>query len=103
MTNITFPKLTDLINVSDPLNWTRLFTYGWFEIFGVWAIAMFVGVIGGALYMKYDNALGTMIWFIIMGIFLGGLLDAGVLYIFGVISMFILGFLLYQVFISKRG
>ena len=103
MTNITFPKLSDLINVSEPLNWTRMFTYAWTDIFGLWFFAMVVGVIGGALYMKYDNALGTFVWFIVMGIFLGSIINAGILYIFGILCMFILGFLLYRVFINKRG
>ncbi len=102
MTNVTLPKLSDLINISSGVfEWSRIFTYAWFEVFGLWTIAMFVGVIGGALYMKYENTAVPMIWFIVMGIFLGRVIEGGVLYIFGIISMFILGFLLYKVFIEK--
>jgi hypothetical protein len=111
-TNITLPKLGDAINTSHiPPDIFGIFTYIWILNFGGWFFAAIFGIIGAALYIKYDNAVVPVAFFIIMVILFGnvigatepGIPTAGIFVFFiGAIAAFVLGFLLYQLFISKE-
>jgi len=102
--NITFPKLTDIFNVSDytNINWLDMFTHLWIVFLGNWFFAAVVGAIGAAVYMKYNNAMVTVAYFIVMSILLGAVLPIIFLTIIGIVSGFAIGILLYQTFISKE-
>ena len=52
-TNVTLPKITDLFNMSQPIqNWLQIFTYFWTFIFGSYFVGAIVAVLGVALYIK---------------------------------------------------
>jgi len=112
--NITLPKIGDVINqniTSNP-DILRIFTYLWVFYMGGWFFAAVFGIIGAALYIKYDNAVVPVVFFIVMMILFGGVFTAvpggglvsasGFMFIIGIIIAFTLGFLLYQFFISKE-
>jgi len=110
--NITLPTITDAINISDlPVNVLRLFTYMWVWFLGGWFFAGVIGVLGAALYVKYDNAMVPGSFLIIMVILFGGLFTATtgtpvasaeiVLYVIGMLVAFVIGMGLYMLFINK--
>jgi hypothetical protein len=112
--NITpdIPRITDVLNTNDtPMNVLRLFTYPWIWFLGGWFIAMIIGAIGAALYIKFDNVMYPAVFFILMAIFFSGVLSAepagpipsaGVfIYIIVLLAAFCIGFLLYQLFVKK--
>jgi len=102
LTNETVPKLTDVLNNSDSyFNISQVFTYAWTEFLGVFFFAFIIGVLGGALFLKTENALVTTVYFMLMGIFFAALLPANFIYIIGIISVFIIGFLLFRIFIKE--
>ena len=100
----TLPKLTDLINMSDinNMDWFGVTTYLWIELFGTWFFAMVIGVIGAGIYIKYDNVMFTMVYFLVFGLLLSQVLPFMFLTIIGIFGGFAVGILLYQVFISKN-
>lgn len=113
--NITYPKLTDVFNNTSglPFNVMQMFTYAWVWFLGGWFFAGIIGVIGGALYEKYDNMMVPIVFFIIMIVFFGGVLEAtpvlsplpsadGFTFILGLIVAFGIGIALYQLFINSR-
>ena len=102
--NFSFPKLTDLFNVSDieHVNWLGFTTSLWVAVFGNWFFAMVIGVIGAGVYIKYENATVAAVYFIVMGILFGAVLPFLFLTLIGLIGGFTVGILLYQVFISKE-
>jgi len=112
--NITVPKITDIFNTSDiPFNILQLFTYAWIWFLGGWFIAGVIGVLGGALYLKYNNAMVPLAFFIVMMAVFGGVLQAtptisglpsaeGFMYILGLIVAFGIGIILYMFFINVR-
>ena len=115
--NITLPKIGDVINSSSlsgggAPNILQIFTYLWVFYMGGWFFAAVFGIIGAALYIKYDNAVVPVVFFIIMMMLFGGVFTAipgaglvsasGFMFIIGIIIAFTLGFLLYQFFISKE-
>lgn len=111
--NITLPKLSDLINGSDlPPNVARVFTYVWVTFLGGWFFAIVIGIIGGALQMKQKNTMATVVYFIIMTSIFNSVLfidpegaipsASAFVYFVGVMAAFVIGFLLYQLFVSKR-
>jgi hypothetical protein len=111
--NITpdIPRLTDVINGSGgPIAVLRLFTYPWIWFLGGWFIAMIIGALGAALYIKYDNVMVPAVFFIIMSILFGGVLSADsggylgsadiFMYIVILLAAFCIGFLLYKLFVK---
>lgn len=111
--NVTpdIPKLTDLINGSGgSVAVLRLFTYPWIWFLGGWFIAMVLGAIGAALYIKYDNYMVPSVFFIIMVLIFGSVLhvDSGgylgsadiFIYIVILATAFTMGFLLFKVFVK---
>jgi len=101
--NFTFPKLTDVINVSDPANiqWMDIFTYIWIVFLGNWFFGMVIGVIGVALYIKFDKPVPVIVFYIVMALLFQAVLPGILLTIIGILSGFAIGILLYQVLISK--
>lgn len=112
--NVTdLPKLTDVLDPSDiPMNFMWLFIEAWILFLGGWFFAAVFGAIAAALYIKYDNGMVAVAFFVIMftlcgGVFLaepaGALPSAAVfLYIVGLLCTFVVGFVLYQLFVSKK-
>ena len=111
--NVTFPKISDVLNVSDvPMNFMGIFIEPWILFMGGWFFAAFFGAVGASLYLKYDNAMVAVAFFILMfslcnSIFLvdptGYIPSASIfLYIVGLLATFAVGFLLYQFFVSKK-
>lgn len=114
-TNISVPKLTDVINSSEfPPNVLQIFTYVWVWFLGAWFYAAVVGAVGAALYIKYDNAMVPIVFFMVMFLLLGG--TSGVLfvstntmpsaaifvYLIGILASFVVGLTIYMLLISKR-
>jgi len=99
-----FPKLSDLFNMSDlsNTNWLDIFTYIWIAFLGSWFFGMVVGAIGAALYIKYNNAIVTIAYFIIASALLSAVLPSIFLFIVGIIVGLVIGVLFYQAFISKE-
>jgi len=111
--NISLPKLTDVLDPSDvPMNFMRVFLEAWILFLGGWFFAALFGALGAALYIKYDNAMVAVSFFIVMFTLCGGVLIAEpvgalpsaaiFLYIIGLLSTFVVGFVLYQLFVSKK-
>jgi len=110
--NITLPKIGDYINTSHmPPDIFGIFTSIWIQAFGGWFFAFIFGIIGAALYIKYDNPVVPVVFFIIMVILFGdvinatmpGVPSANIFVIFiGLIAAFTVGFMLYQLFVSKE-
>jgi hypothetical protein len=103
------PKITDVFDPSNPsaTNFFDMFTYVFVHFLGVWFFAFIIGVLGGALYIKTENTSITLVYFIVMTVLLGGFYPNGVLpvifvYVIGVIAAFVLGFLLYQLFVGTK-
>lgn len=99
-----FPDLTDLFEFGDIANadWLSMATYLWVAVFGNWFFAMVIGVIGAAIFIKYDNTMITSVYFIVMGLLFGAVLPFLFLTIIGIFAGFSVGILFYQVFISKN-
>jgi len=81
---------------------------------GGWFFAAVIGVIGAALYEKYDNVLVPTSFFIIMLAFFGPVLRATpilssmpsaeyVTFILGLMVAFGIGLSLYRLFVSNKG
>lgn len=111
--NVTFPKLTDVLDITDqPMNLWRIFTYPWVFYFGGWFFAAIIGALAAALYIKSNNAMVPVTFAIVMMIFYGGVLRAEpagdlvsaevFVFLVGILGAFAIGFLLYQLFISKE-
>ena len=113
--NITLPKITDVINTSDmPNGIANIFTYIWIWFLGGWFFAIIIGVIGAALYVKYENIMVTIAWYVVAIGFLGG--TTGILsvetsvpsavmfaYVVGIFAAVGIGILLYRFFVDKNG
>ena len=101
--NYTFPKITDVINISDPsnINWLDIFTYLWIVFLGNWFFGLVIGAIGCALYIKYDKPLPVIAFYIIMVLLFQAVLPGILLTIIGVFSGFAIGVILYKIFISN--
>ena len=113
--NISLPKLSDVLNGSDvPMNFMQIFTYAWVWFLGGWFFAALIGAFGAALYIKYDNPMPAVVFFIISILLLGGtggiffvstpnMPDASVfVYIVGLLSAVTIGIVLYMLFVSKK-
>jgi len=113
--NISLPKLGDVINGSDmPPDIFRMFTYLWVYYLGGWFFATLIGAFGAALYIKYNNTVIPVVFFIVSIILLGGtggiffvetegLPDVSYfVYIIGIIAAYVFGTLLYMLFVEKE-
>ena len=112
--NISVPKISDLDWSKTPPDVLWVFTHVWVWFLGAWFFAGVVGIIGAALYVKYENALVAAAWYIISLSLLGGtsgilfestdtVSDASPLvYILGLIVAFLIGITFYMLFVSKR-
>jgi len=111
---IDLPGIQDIIDPSNgfPIDILRLFTYAWVTTLGGWFFAGVIGVLGAALYIKYDNAIVSVIFFILMTLLLGPVLLAvdpnidipsasAFVYMIGIFCCFAVGFLLYNLFHDK--
>lgn len=111
--SVDFPKITDVINGSEsPPPVLQMTTYVWIWFMGGWFFAALIGAFGVGLYMKYENVMVTISFFLIMLILLGG--TSGIffaesggipsaeifVYIIGIFSAFGIGALLYRLFIK---
>lgn len=101
-TNITLPKLTDVFN-NTSRNPTRVFTYAWVEFLGSWFFAIVIGALAAALYTKYQKPIVPIVFFIVMSLLMGRVMPGNFVYIVGIIAGFIIGFILYQLYVSKEG
>ena len=100
-TNITLPKLTDVLNNSSR-NVTQIFTVVWVNMLGGLFFAIVLGVIASALYIKTRKVMVPIAFFCIGNLLLGAVMPTNFIYIVGLIVAFSLGFMLYQLFISKE-
>lgn len=110
--NITLPDLTDVLNTSDfPMNFMWIFVEAWILFLGGWFFAAIFGALAASLYIKYNNGMVAVAFFIIMLTLCGSLFlaepvglpsAAAFLYIIGLLCTFVVGFVLYQFFISKK-
>lgn len=114
--NITVPKLTDIFNNSSdlPVPIFQMFTHAWIWFMGGWFFAAVIGVIGAALYEKYDNVLVPTVFFMITLAFFGPVLRATPLlsgmpsaeyftYMLGLLVALGIGLSFYRLFINKKG
>lgn len=112
--NVTLPKITDVVNTSNmPGGLLRMFTDIWIWCFGGWFFAIIIGVIGASLYVKYDNVMVPVAWFLVSIGLLGGAggifavdtnLPSAVMfvYIIGIFAAIALGVMFYKMFVSKN-
>ena len=111
--NVTLPKLEDALGNDTPPNILRMFTYPWILLLGGWFFAALVGAFGAALYIKYNNAMVPVVFFILCILFFGGtggifftetegLPDVAIfVYIIGLIGAYAIGTVLYMLFVDK--
>jgi len=104
------PKITDVINGSGgfPFDLLRVFTYPWVYIFGGWFFAFIFGIFGAVLYIKSDNAMYPVVFFLLMMVLFGGVLSAtpvgglpaATIFVdlIGIFCAFAVGFLIYQIY-----
>jgi hypothetical protein len=100
-TNVTIPKITDVFN-NTSRNPARLFTYPWVEFLGPWFFAMLIGALSGALFMKYQKPIVPVVFFIVCTLLLGRVLPEGFIYVVGLIGSFVIGFVLYNLFMKQE-
>ena len=100
-TNVTIPKLTDFFNNSSR-NAAQIVTVAWVDFLGGWFFAAVLGVIASALYIKTKNVMGPIALLVIGNLLLGRILPDSFLYLVGLIVAFAIGFILYQLFVSKE-
>jgi len=102
MSNVSFPKISDFFNLSNNTNMFRMFTDAWTTVFGIWFFAMVIGVIGGALYVKTESTIGTVVFYIVSTLLLGSILEPSFVYFAGIICMLSIGFVLYMLFVRTE-
>lgn len=102
--NDTIPKLSDYLNTTDPASSrvTEMITGPWLTLFGGWFFVLVFGFMAGAVQIKYKNWKVTAVYFILIVGFFGGLISPSIQYIIALAVTFILGFMLYQLFVSKN-
>ena len=99
-TNTTLPKLVDVFN-NTSRNPTRVFTYAWVEFLGPWFYGIVIGVLAAALYVKYQKPIVPIVFFVVMSLLMYRVMPSGFIYVVGIITGFVIGFLLYQLYVSK--
>ena len=113
--NTTLPKLDDALGNGTVPNILRMFTHLWIYYLGGWFFAALIGAFGAALYIKYNNAMVPVVFFIVAILFFGG--TGGIfftevdglpsvsyfVYIIGIIAAYVIGTALYMLFVDKGG
>ena len=99
----SFPKLTDIFNYSDfeNINYFDVFTHLWVSLLGQWFFGMLIGAIGAALYVKYNNAPITLVYFLVMSLLFSAVLPAMFLFLVGALSGILIGIAIYLTFIKE--
>lgn len=111
--NATVPRLSDVLNGSEnPPNMLRLFTYPWVFYFGGWFFAFLIGALGGALYVKTNNVIPSVVLFIVFLIFFGEVLAAEpygampsadvFVTVIGIFCSFAVGFVFYRLYVGRE-
>lgn len=101
--NITLPKISDYINSSHiPPDIVQMFFEIWIWFLGVYFFVGIIGALAAALYIKYDNTTVPVVFFIVMILLWGAVFSGDIKIIIGIITAFVIGFLLYQLFIGKE-
>lgn len=101
-TNTTIPKLTDIFN-NTSRNPARIVTYPWVEFLGPWFFALVIGALAGAVYIKYQKPVVPIVFFVVMILLVNVVMPVNLIYIVGIITGFVIGFIFYQLFISEKG
>lgn len=108
------PKITDVINPDEgfPPDILQLFTHPWVWMLGGWFFAFIFGIFGAALYIKSNNVMYPIIFFIVMMALFGTILSAtpvgdmppATIFVdlLGVFSAFGIGFLIYQLYRESK-
>lgn len=81
------------------------FRYGfqpYTAMIGNYFYAVFFGFIGGSIYMGTGNIGSTMVYFLLVGIFMAMVIPSLVFFVFGLITAIIISVILYRVLIEKR-
>jgi len=81
------------------------FKYGfapYTNLIGNYFYAIFFGFIGGAVYMGTGNIGATLVYFLLLGIFMSMVIPYLVLMVIGIISALIITSLLYYALVAKR-
>ena len=95
------PKISNVLNNSS-LNPARVFTEPWILFMGGWFFALVIGALSGALYIKYENALVPIVFFVICSLLLSPVMPDGFIGIVGIIAGFAIGFLLYKLYVKEE-
>lgn len=72
------------------------------NLLGNYFYAMFFGFIGGAIYMGTGNIGSTLVYFILVGIFMALVIPSLILAVFGIISGIIVASILYYALVQKK-
>ena len=99
--NITLPGFTDFLNGSNP-NVSRIFLEPWIWSLGGWFFAWIIGLIAAVLYIKYDEPTVPIAFLVLIVILWRAVLPTEFIALVGLIASYVVGFLLYKVFISKN-
>lgn len=81
------------------------FKYGfapYTDLIGNYFYAIFFGFIGGAVYMGTGNIGATLVYFLLLGIFMAMIIPFVVLLVIGILSALIITSLLYYSLVAKR-
>jgi len=105
MPNVTLPKITDYFSnaTGPPIDFLRIFVDAWIYFLGSMFWGALFTVIGVALYMKSQNAYVTVAYFVVVISVSSILFPLDLVYLIGLIGGIAIGFLLYQLFVSKKG
>jgi len=96
------PDITDILDPGVGLfSWARMFTQAWIWAFGGWFIALFLGVIAGALYIKFNSPFVSIAYLILI-LILYASVTKNIAYVFAVLIALIIGSLLYKVITRKN-
>lgn len=111
---LDLPKLSDIIDPSEgvPFNMLQLFTYAWTWFLGSWFFALIIGIIGGSLYVRSNNAVYTSVYFVLMAALFTTVLNASpigdlpstaiFMDIIGIFVAFAFGFLIYGLYRKSK-
>ena len=72
------------------------------NILGNYFYGIFFGFIGGAVYMGTGNVGSTLVYFLLIGIFMAMVIPSLILLIFGLMTGIIITVILYNTLIAKR-
>jgi len=97
-------NLTDINEYleGDPVSWGRMFLDPWVELLGSFFWGGFILVTGMAIYIKTERVEPMAAWFILSAAVGATEFPDTLLYLLGILSGVIFGFLFYQLFISTK-